>query len=84
MSAVPEAVFNRLRDAEDKALRNELNLAGHEKECAIRYGHINASIAEMNENNARMLRVLLAIGGSGVLIGITVIGFLVKLTVFGG
>ena len=82
MSAAPEVLFDRMRVAEDKALRNELNLAAHEKECAIRYGHINETMSMLNKTNERMLRVLLAVGSSGVLIGVTVVGFLLKLTVF--
>lgn len=65
----------RLREAEEGGLRNQLGLESHERECAIRYGHINDTMAGVR----RDMRATLA---GGIAIGITVLGFLIKLVFF--
>lgn len=68
-------MFERLRVTEDKALRNELNLASHERECAIRYGHINEGMSKIQHDFRAV-----ATAGAGVML--TVLGFLIKLVFF--
>ena len=65
-------MFQRLRAAEDVGMRNTLGLNAHEKECALRYVHINDSIT-------RMTNILLWLGAT-VLAGMA--GILVKLQFF--
>lgn len=66
----------------ERVLRNELGLASHEKECAIRYGHINDTMTGMHRNVAGMRRDVrnAALALIGLLL--TVLGFLLKYTVF--
>lgn len=75
MAAVPDQVYDRMRAAEDRVLRNELNLMSHEKECAIRYGHINESMSGLQ----RDLRTA-ATAAAGIMLA--VLGFLIKLVFF--
>lgn len=70
-----EELFERMRATEDKALRNELGLASHERECAIRYGHINESVTGIRRDMRQV-----ATAGAGVMLA--VLGFLVKLVFF--
>lgn len=82
MAAVPEDLYERVRSTEDQGLRNELGLKAHEKECAIRYGHINDTMAGMktvSEGIQRDLRTA-ATAGAGVMLA--VLGFLIKLVFF--
>ncbi len=76
-TAAAEHLFDRLRDAENAALRNTLGLAAHEKECAIRYGHINENVAGIRKD-------LRTAAWAGISAMITVLGFLVKLVFFPG
>jgi hypothetical protein len=52
-----------------------MGLQSHEKECAIRYGHINENLENINRNFRQV-----AFAGSGVMLA--VLGFLIKLTFF--
>ena len=75
MSAVEEVVFDRLREVEDDTLRNELNLLGHERECAIRYGHINSSVEGIRKD---MRSAATTVGT----IMLAILAFLIKLVFF--
>ncbi len=75
MSAVPDDIYNRLRDVEDESLSNTLKLAGHERECAIRYTHINESVTGIQKD----IRHAVAVCGSLLL---ATLAFLVKLVFF--
>ncbi len=75
MESATDELFERMRATEDKALRNELGLASHERECAIRYGHINESV-----NGVRRDFRNVATAGAGIMIA--VLGFLIKLVFF--
>lgn len=70
-----DEMYSRLRATEDKALRNELGLVSHEKECAIRYGHINESVSSIRAD-------LRKAAWGGVMIGVTALSFLIKLVFF--
>lgn len=75
-------VHERLREAEDQGLRNQLGLASHEKECSIRYGHINDTMTGMHRSVAGVRRDFknAALALTGILL--TVLGFLLKLVFF--
>ncbi len=75
MSSVPDDIWERLRDVEDETLRNQLGLTAHERECAIRYGHINASVAGLRSDFRNV-----AVAGVGT--GMAILAFLVKLVFF--
>lgn len=75
MSVIPEHLFDRLRDAEDASLRNSLGLAAHERECTIRYGHINENLAAIRKDFRNV-----AIAAAGC--ALTIIAFFVKITFF--
>jgi hypothetical protein len=70
-----DEVFDRLRQVEDQSLTNTLKLAGHEKECAIRYGHITESVTGIRSDMRQ------AVVG-GITLMLAVLGFLVKLVFF--
>ncbi len=82
MSTVPEDVYERLRNAEDKGLRNELGLEKHEEVCAERYKAIHTSISGQGEVVSAMRRDLRAVAIASVSGMVTIIGFLVKLVFF--
>ncbi len=67
-------MFERLREVEDTSQRNSLGLQSHERECALRYGYLNASITSMRN-------ILLWIG-SVLLVGMA--SLLVKVLFFHG
>jgi hypothetical protein len=75
MSTAASEVFDRLRGVEDESLRNQLKLVGHERECAIRYEHINTSVSGIRED-------LRKAATAGMAILMTVLGFLIKLVFF--
>ncbi len=70
--SISAEIFDRLREAEEGVLTNEMKLKSHEDQCAIRYGHIHASI-----NSIR--GILLWVGGT-LLVGMA--GILTKLLFF--
>ena len=70
-----DQIFDRMRELGEQSLRNQLGLVSHEKECAIRYEHINASVRAMRGDMKRV-----ATGGFSI--GILVIAFLVKVVFF--
>ncbi len=75
MSAAADEIFERLRDVEDESLRNQLGLTAHERECAIRYGHINESVMGIQKDFRR-------VATAGASIMLAVLAFLVKLVFF--
>lgn len=77
-----DEVFARLNAVEQETLSNKLNLAGHERECAIRYGHINESVAGMKENVNGIRKDMRTVAYAGAGIGLAVLAFLVKLVFF--
>lgn len=82
MSTEAHEMFERLRTAEDVGLRNTLGLAAHEKECSIRYGHINETMSSMHRSVSGVRRDFrnAAVALIGLLVG--VLGFLIKLVFF--
>jgi hypothetical protein len=82
MESATDALFERMRATEDKALRNELGLVSHERECAIRYSHINENLAGMSAGMATINRNMrnFATAGAGILL--TALGFLIKIVFF--
>jgi hypothetical protein len=75
MTEISDAMFDRLRDVEDESLSNTLKLAGHERECAIRYTHINVSIEGIRGDIRKA-----AFAGVGFMLA--ALAFLIKLVYF--
>lgn len=71
----PYETSDRIRELEDRALRNTLGLQSHERECAIRYEHITDSVSGIRHD----LRVA-ATSGAGIMLA--VLAFLIKLVFF--
>jgi hypothetical protein len=65
-------IDGRLREVEMESAANRITLASHEKECAVRYAHINENITDLK-------RWVLGFG-AGLIVGMG--GILAKL-VFG-
>lgn len=76
-----DELYARVREAEHGVLTTRLGLASHERECGIRYGHINTSIQNINSSVDSMKNILLWVGGA-LLAGMA--GILVKLVFFPG
>ncbi len=68
-------LFHRVQAAEQSNLRNELGLGSHEKECAIRYGHINQTMGAIKRDMRLAIVALIATLAS-------VAGLLIKLLFF--
>lgn len=75
MGEVSDAIFDRLRDVEDESLSNQLKLAGHERECAIRYTHINESVESIRKDVKNAAT-------AGAALMLAALAFLVKLVFF--
>ncbi len=82
MNPASGEVFERLRAAEDRGLRNELGLETHEKVCSERYKAIHTSISGQGEVVSAIRRDLRAVAIASVSGMVTIIGFLVKLVFF--
>ncbi len=65
MSSASNEVFDRLRDVEKNNLRNELAIGSHEKECALRYQHINSTMGAI-KRDIRWAAIALITGLAGV------------------
>jgi hypothetical protein len=66
----------------ERVLRNELGLASHEKECALRYGHINETMTGMHRSVSGVRREIRTGIYSLVALLLAALAFLIKLTVF--
>lgn len=73
---------DELAAVKEKSLRNELGLQSHEKECAIRYGHINDTMTGVHRSVAGVRRDVknASMALTGILL--TVLAFLLKLVFF--
>jgi hypothetical protein len=77
MAATYEGFDERLREVELESNTNKGRLAGHERECAIRYGHINENVAGIRRDLRQAASVVATIM-------LAVLGFLIKLVFFSG
>jgi hypothetical protein len=75
MASEAAELFQRMQVAEQNNLRNSLGLQSHEKECAIRYGHINQTMRAIKRD--MRLGILALIGTLA-----SVAGLLIKLVFF--
>jgi hypothetical protein len=73
----------------ERVLRNELGLQSHEKECALRYGHINETMTGMHRSVSGVRSDVTGIRReirtgiySLVALLVAALAFLIKLTVF--
>ncbi len=71
-----------MRSNEERALRNEIGLQAHEKECSIRYGHINDTMIGMHRSVAGVRRDFRNVGVALITLLLTILGFLIKYVVF--